>query len=124
METLTSIEQSLQSPYRAGNTYYRMNPNSFYTEGVRAFMKKAHCQWFYDIIELELYHVLKNRGIIDMYVLQVHCLYHTANLYLIDDTGHILWQKSVAYTDMPEGKIKLMIGFDGRRIATCLAIEH
>ncbi len=103
--------------------YLRLNKRSVYTDGAQALFKLAGAYWLYDIIQTEIWDVIRKKAP-KTYTFTITSEHEKADLVLKDYMDVILWKRHIDYTDFPEGSKDLIIGFDGERIITCLISEN
>jgi len=115
--------------------YRRMSGDSVYTDAVKDFMEHAEAQWFYDIIETEIFSVLNKHGIADKYYLILRVENNEAKIRLEDYKQENIHTKEIPFTDLPDGELLFYVTwyraeteslnsfFEGSRLVTCMPIE-
>ena len=122
MTNLNMIKANLRHSNGTGQMYHRMNKNSVYTDGIKYYLAEAEAQWLYDIIESEIYNVLKVEQP-DKYYLKFVVADDKGDLLLTDYRGNELLKKHIPFTDAPSGEILFYCGWDGQRMITCTPSE-
>lgn len=136
-KTLKEISNKLShADYGMGteHLYFRTIESSVYTDGFKKFMELGEAQWLYsDIIEIELYPVLKKLDTPDKYYLTIVVKDSEATITLRDYRDNIIHKRDLPFTTLPEGEILFYVAWmeyhnpsgEGllHRMTTCLPIE-
>lgn len=120
---LNMIKNKVAHATGTENFYRGMIKNSLYTDGMKHFMKLAECYWLYDIIQTEVFTVLRRKDP-DTYYLRITAIGSTASITIHDYHGNEIFQKGIKYTSFPEGSMDLIVGWDGQTLITCLPTEN
>lgn len=125
---ITNINQlsaELMQYYGSENLYHNfLNLNSRYTDGVKAYLELAKAYWLYDIIQTEVFNVLKKKDTPDAYYFKIVAKQGKAYLYLKDYKEVMLWEKKIDFTTHIDGEVFLECGWDGKTMITCLPSEN
>jgi hypothetical protein len=122
----TIKEIDLGQFYGTENFYHGIIKDSVYTDGVKHFIspKEGNCYWLYDIIQFSVFLKLKSLNVPDTYYFTLKIKDTKAEVVLEDYQGEVLYKQSIPFTDSPTGEIKLICGWDGEKLITCLTSEN
>ena len=120
---LNNIKIKLAQHYGSQTFFKGFVKESVYTEGIKELLETAQCYWLYDIIQTEMFALLKNKNP-DTYYFTIISKDSEAKLILKDYKSEIIYEKGIPFTDFPEGSLDLVIGFDGQYLTTCLPSEN
>lgn len=123
MKNLNNIKIKLAQHYGSQTFFKGFVKESVYTEGVKELLETAQCYWLYDIIQTEIFALLKNKNL-DTYYFTITSKDSEAKLILKDYKSEIIYEKGIPFTDFPEGSLDLVLGFDGHYLITCLPSEN
>lgn len=100
-----------------GRTRHMFNRRFIMTEGVMAVAQAAGCFWLLDIIATEVAPICMNeweKNSNGMTFFKVKSEGGKAWLWLEEDEGEPpLWERTIGYTDFPEGIWTFYLGVDG-----------
>lgn len=128
-ETLPQVMRELRGHIGSIQSFYQINKGSTYTEGFKEFKELAQCHWLYDIMETEVWQVLKKLDKLDVFYFKVECQDEagggrTVDLSLSDYRGKKLWSRHIDFTTLPTGEETFICGWDGVKMTTCLVQEN
>lgn len=125
METMEKIKESLSGHFGSDTIFHGPFTKSFkYTEGAKHFFEIGQCWWLHDILATDFTKALFTKDEIEKYYLTVtvsekkKCV-----IDLKDYTGEVIFGKVVPWTTLPEGEIKLRLGYHGNYVICCLPSE-
>jgi len=124
MNFLQNIINNIETGNGTANYYHRLNKNSIYTDGIKDFLDKTEAQWLYDIIESEIYLLLKSQPQYDVYKLHIESTNREVDLKVEDYQYSELWNKCIPSATLPEGSATVYVGYDGERLITSLISEN
>jgi hypothetical protein len=123
MDNIDKIKSELEQHYGSQTYYKGFVSKSIYTDGIKDLLEKAQCYWLYDIIQTEIFALLKNKNP-DIYYFKITSKSSEAKLILKDYKSDVIYEREIPFTDFPEGSLDLVIGFDGQYLTTCLPSEN
>lgn len=121
----TNTFKSAYSEFRNGaNEFYKhwAQESFHYSDGVKA-CADAGCHWLLDIAATELPAVLKDKDEM-LGCLHVSVQDSSAKLYMTGGADKVLWERSVPYTDMPDGEWMFYVADELYRRAMILPSEY
>lgn len=126
MKNLNLIKHELNQYYGCIQPFHGMNKNSIYTDGIKHLLEEAECYWLYDIIQFEIYDLLRRKNVLDVFYFTISVKKDSdvAELFLRDYKKDVIWAKKIDYTDFPYGELEFVVGWDGERLTTCLHSEN
>lgn len=124
MKTLNAIKADLRQHIGSETlTRHWFVKNATFSEGAIDYFQQAECFWLQDIIATECHNAVRALEP-DTHYFMIKSKDSEADLVLEDHTGKELWKRHIDFTSHPEGKMELVIGWDGERSITCLHSEN
>lgn len=124
MKTLNAIKADLRQHFGSETlTRHWFVKNATFSEGAIDYFQQAECFWLQDIIATECHNVVRALEP-DVHYFEIESKDAEAHLYLKNYKGELLWDRHIDFTSHPEGKMELIIGWDGEKTITCLPSEN
>ena len=89
--------------------YHQSNmfvPKMVHTDGVEYFCSEASAYWFLDIVATEIFPLLRKEPFMSIKMKVKDSL---ANIYAEDGDCKLVWQRTLTYTDCPEGEYEFFL---------------